>query len=179
MNLKYTTRWHITFAKIKLRSLEFLVASNHTMVRRKNIFYQISSRLPLFSFTTKALKTIKCIELEILTPYQRRHGEFEPGKAQYSTPNCFDQLFLIRVYWSPTSRQGPGLGGLASHGGLAIIKGFVNTLKIFCWKNQMGRIFKRSLHHSTVPPLAARNSNGLCFRLLYKILGSSLWFDTP
>ena len=41
---------------------------------------------------------------------QGRHGEFEPGKAQYSTPNLFDQLFLIREYWNPKSRQGPGLG---------------------------------------------------------------------
>ena len=48
---------------------------------------------------------------------QGRHGEFEPGKAQYSTPNIFDRLFLIRVYWNPKSRQGPGLGGLASRGG--------------------------------------------------------------
>ena len=29
---------------------------------------------------------------------QGRHSEFEPGKAQYSTPNFFDQLFLIRAY---------------------------------------------------------------------------------
>ena len=27
---------------------------------------------------------------------QGRHGEFEPGKAQYSTPIFFDRLFLIR-----------------------------------------------------------------------------------
>ena len=32
-------------------------------------------------------------------------------------PNIFDQLFLIRAYWNPKSRQGPGLGGLASRGG--------------------------------------------------------------
>ena len=25
---------------------------------------------------------------------QGRHGEFEPGKAQYSTPNLFDRLIL-------------------------------------------------------------------------------------
>ena len=31
-------------------------------------------------------------------PKQGRHGKFEPGKAQYSTPNFFDQLFLIRAY---------------------------------------------------------------------------------
>ena len=29
---------------------------------------------------------------------QGRHSEFEPGKAQYSTPNLFDQSFLIRAY---------------------------------------------------------------------------------
>ena len=48
---------------------------------------------------------------------QGRHGEFEPGKAQYSTPNFFDRLFLIKEYSNPKSRQGPGLGGLASCGG--------------------------------------------------------------
>ena len=33
------------------------------------------------------------------TPYyiQGRHGEFEPGKVQYSTQNFFDRLFLIRA----------------------------------------------------------------------------------
>ena len=31
-------------------------------------------------------------------------------------PKIFDQLFLIPAYWSPKSRQGPGLGGLASRG---------------------------------------------------------------
>ena len=34
---------------------------------------------------------------KILAP-QGRHGEFEPGKVQFSTPKCFDQLFLIRAY---------------------------------------------------------------------------------
>ena len=29
------------------------------------------------------------------------------NKAQYSTPNFFDRLFLIRAYWNPKSRQGP------------------------------------------------------------------------
>ena len=28
---------------------------------------------------------------------QGRHREFEPGKAQYSTPNFLDLLFLIRA----------------------------------------------------------------------------------
>ena len=45
-----------------------------------------------------------------------RHSEFESGKAQYSTPNFFDRLFLISAYCNPKSRQGPGLGGLASRG---------------------------------------------------------------
>ena len=38
---------------------------------------------------------------------QGRHGKFEPGKAQYSTPIFFDQLFLIRAYWNPKYTQGP------------------------------------------------------------------------
>ena len=29
---------------------------------------------------------------------QGRYGKFEPGKAQYSIPNFFDRLFLIRGY---------------------------------------------------------------------------------
>ena len=33
--------------------------------------------------------------------HQGRHGEFEPGKFQYSNPNFFDRLFLIRAYWKP------------------------------------------------------------------------------
>ena len=52
---------------------------------------------------------------------QGRQGEYEPGKAQYSTPNIFDQLFLIRAYWNPKSRQGPGLGGFASRSGPVLI----------------------------------------------------------
>ena len=51
---------------------------------------------------------------------QGRHGEFEPGKAQYSTPNFLTGCYLyynLRAYWNPESRQGPGLGGLASRGG--------------------------------------------------------------
>ena len=39
---------------------------------------------------------------------QGRHGEFEPGKAQYSTPNSFDRLFLIRAYWNSTETQNLG-----------------------------------------------------------------------
>ena len=49
--------------------------------------------------------------------FQGRHGEFESGKAQYSTQNFFDQVLLVRAYRNPKSRQGPGLGGLASRGG--------------------------------------------------------------
>ena len=31
---------------------------------------------------------------------QGHHGIFEPGKAQYSTPNFFDQLFLLKLMFS-------------------------------------------------------------------------------
>ena len=45
---------------------------------------------------------------------QGRHGEFEPGKAQYSNPNFFDRLFLIiRGYWNPKSKdKAQALGAL-------------------------------------------------------------------
>ena len=33
---------------------------------------------------------------------QGRHSEFEPDKAQYSTPNFFDQPILIRVQGLPS-----------------------------------------------------------------------------
>ena len=62
---------------------------------------------------------------------QGRHGEFEPGKAQHSAPIFFHRLFLIRVYWYPKSRQGPGLGGLASRGGPGIREEAINTYGIF------------------------------------------------
>ena len=67
-----------------------------------------------FSFTFLGKK---CFIIVTVSYYivQGHHGEFEPGKAQYSTPNFFEQLFLIRGYWHPKSRQGPGLGGLASY----------------------------------------------------------------
>ena len=64
---------------------------------------------------------------------QGRHGEFEPGKAQNSTPNFFDRLFLIRAYWNPKSRQGPGLGGLASRGGPAFLSWYCLSCTMKCW----------------------------------------------
>ena len=57
------------------------------------------------------------------TIVQGLHGKFEPSKAQYSTPNFFDQLFLIRVYWNPKSRQGPGpLGALSAVAPLPLVR---------------------------------------------------------
>ena len=50
--------------------------------------------------------------------YQGRHEEFEPDKALLIFYPNFFWLFLIRAYWNPKSRQGPGLGGLAIRGGL-------------------------------------------------------------
>ena len=37
---------------------------------------------------------------EFVTSQLTCPGEFEPGKAHYSTPIFFDQLFLIRAYWT-------------------------------------------------------------------------------
>ena len=52
---------------------------------------------------------------------QGRHGEFEPGKVQYSTPNFFDQLFLIEI--QNLGKQGPGLGALQAVAPLFQVRG--------------------------------------------------------
>ena len=62
-----------------------------------------------------------CCFWHIHTSMQCDKGKFEPGKAQYSTPNFFHLWFLIRVYWNAKSKQDPGLGGLASRGSPARI----------------------------------------------------------
>ena len=75
---------------------------------------------------------------------QGRHGEFEPSKAQYSTPKLFDQLFLINAYWNPKFRQGPGFGGLASRGGPA------NTWELSLIRLFIYIYFKITLEHKSL-----------------------------
>ena len=75
-----------------------------------------------------------CGLLRIYELYQGRHGEFEPGKVQYSTPKFFDQLFLIRAYWNPKSRQGPNLACLPCRGGPAYL--FWISLVVFTLKTK-------------------------------------------
>ena len=43
-------------------------------------------------------------------------GQFDQGMAQYSTPNFFDQLFLIGTYCNPNSKKRLDLEGLAGRG---------------------------------------------------------------
>ena len=45
---------------------EFQVASDRTMVQRKYIFGENSSRLPFFSFCKKASKTISSLHFKVL-----------------------------------------------------------------------------------------------------------------
>ena len=61
--------------------------------------------------------SLACINAVQACMWQGRHGEFKPGKVQYSTPKFFDQLFLIRAYWNPKSREGPNLPWLPCRGG--------------------------------------------------------------
>ena len=59
-----------------------------------------------FSDVHQSNSIFRCLALddgsfafELSTREQGRHGKFEPGKAQYSTSNFFDRLFLIiRAY---------------------------------------------------------------------------------
>ena len=60
----------------------------------------------------------------IYTKLQDRHGEFEPGKVQYSIQKVFDRLFLIR---NPKSRQRPNLACLACRGGPELKMLFENS----------------------------------------------------
>ena len=45
---------------------------------------------------------------------QARHGEFEPGKAQYSTPNFFDRLFLKERIETQNLDKAQALGALVA-----------------------------------------------------------------
>ena len=73
-------------------------AVNSILARHLRRF--LSSRIT-FRLCHVLLFTIKfgaTLYRNIRSNFQGRHGEFEPGKALYSTPNFFDRLFLIRAY---------------------------------------------------------------------------------
>ena len=75
-------------------------------------------RYPVFSINATPATNCKWTHgLKLASYNQGRHGEFELGKVQYSTPNFFDRLFLIRAYFKPKSRQGPNLACLPCRGG--------------------------------------------------------------
>ena len=44
---------------LELRPFEFIAARDYTMVQQKDIFGEISSHFPLFSFSKKVLKGLK------------------------------------------------------------------------------------------------------------------------
>ena len=49
-------------------------------------------------------------------------------------PNFFDQLFLMKTYWNPKSRQGPSLGGRGSVANWDFISIFLHISLGHCWK---------------------------------------------
>ena len=51
-----------------------------------------------FNYVDQNLYIVDISSTNYLPRLQGRHGEFEPGKAQYSTPSFFDRLFLTRAY---------------------------------------------------------------------------------
>ena len=82
-------------------------------------------------------KELVCFEITPLLADQGCHSDFEPSKVQYSTSNFFDQLFLIRVYWNPKSRQGPILGSLGCCDGTELFKYYSFKLgNLSCFKGQ-------------------------------------------
>ena len=59
-----------------------------------------------------AFECLRCTyltcRLEVLRlGMQGRHGEFQPGKAQYSTPNFFDRLLARPRTWGPSQPWRP------------------------------------------------------------------------
>ena len=73
---------------------------------------------------------LKFLSAILLCPWyhmEGSHDKIEPSKVQYSTPNYFDQLFFIIVYWNPKSKQGPNLACLACRGAAALT--WVDLLK--------------------------------------------------
>ena len=102
---------------------DLMTAVRHIGSEMRNIFKNDQNLFKFFGWLLLGLaQFILCSTLRIWKfrkAIQWRHSKFEPDKAQYSTPNFFDRLFLIRAYWNPKFRQGPGLGGLSSCGGPA------------------------------------------------------------
>ena len=59
-----------------------------------------------------AFECLRCTyltcRLEVLRLWmQGRHGEFQPGKARYSTPNFFDRLLARPRTWGPSQPWRP------------------------------------------------------------------------
>ena len=90
---------------------DLMTAVRHIGSEMRNIFKNDQNLFKFFGWLLLGLaQFILCSTLRIWKfrkAIQWRHSKFEPDKAQYSTPNFFDRLFLIRAYWNPKSRQGP------------------------------------------------------------------------
>ena len=52
--------------------------------------------------------------IAMIKAVQGRHGEFEPGKAQYSTPNFFDRFFLYEHIETQNLGKAQAFGALPS-----------------------------------------------------------------
>ena len=68
--------------------------------------------LDAFSYCSTAFWVESWFRIRLDTFSQGRHGEFKPDKAQYSTPNFFDRLFFIKVYWTQNLGKVQALGAL-------------------------------------------------------------------
>ena len=91
-------------------------------------FSSLGSRAK-FKFTMHSKMVLQCLPPHIAFyhiptwysgPSRRIWARQGPIFGQYSTPKFFDQLFLIRVYWNPKSKQGPDLACLPCRSGPGI-----------------------------------------------------------
>ena len=103
-NLYMSTLWVKTF----LRST--LLTKKNIHSRNKSFYSQGKQS---FKIPVIFLILILIVRMYLTGPPQRIWAR--QGPIFY--PKYFDQLFLIRAYWNPKFRQGPGLGGLTNRGG--------------------------------------------------------------
>ena len=78
---------------------KFFVKMIHQKNHQKESSKKFANRICQKKFGKKGLsKKIGPINLSNTIETSRNFKEFEPHKAQYSTPNLFDWLFIIRAY---------------------------------------------------------------------------------
>ena len=102
LQLKLTIEWTDTrheYIDLKRNeNMNYLSADEMNDIWMPSLVFENTINRQQANFRNKStFATIK-INPGIIFQKQGRHDKFEPGKAQYSTPNFIDPLFCIRAY---------------------------------------------------------------------------------